>query len=114
MTDPETKLTEHFTLKEMVTSSSHPEIYNVPAPAQVENLRHVCEWLEDLRQRYNERYCGPGADTPVKVSSGYRSYKLNNKVGGARDSNHLIGCAADIVCRDCMGHTDACRLTVSE
>ena len=33
--------------------------------------------------------------------SGYRSYKLNNKVGGARDSNHLIGCAADIVCRDC-------------
>jgi hypothetical protein len=35
------------------------------------------------------------------VSSGYRSYKLNNKVGGARDSNHLIGCAADIVCRDC-------------
>ena len=98
MTDPETKLTEHFTLKEMVTSSSHPEIYNVPAPAQVENLRHVCEWLEDLRQRYNERYCGPGADSPVKVSSGYRSYKLNNKVGGAKDSNHLMGCAADLRC----------------
>ena len=42
-----------------------------------------------------------GKDEPVRVSSGYRSYKLNNKVGGARDSNHLIGCAADIVCRDC-------------
>ena len=35
------------------------------------------------------------------MSSGYRSYKLNNKVGWARDSNHLIGCAADIVCCDC-------------
>ena len=43
----------------------------------------------------------PGKDEPLRVSSGYRSYKLNNKVGGARDSNHLIGCAADIVCRDC-------------
>ena len=101
MVDSETKLTEHFTLKEMVTSSSHPEIYNVPAPAQVENLRHVCAWLEDLRKRYNERYGTPGTDTPVRVSSGYRSYKLNNKVGGDKDSNHLGGYAADLVCRDC-------------
>ena len=35
------------------------------------------------------------------MSSGYRSYKLNNKVGGAKDSNHLSGYAADLVCRDC-------------
>ena len=101
MTNPESKLTEHFTLKEMVTSQNHPDIYNVPAPAQIENLRRVCQWLEDLRRLYNERYGTPAKDEPVRVSSGYRSYKLNNKVGGARDSNHLIGCAADIVCRDC-------------
>ena len=43
----------------------------------------------------------PAKYEPLRVSSGYRSYKLNNKVGGARDSNHLIGCAADIICRDC-------------
>ena len=101
MMNPETKLTEHFTLKEMVTSQNHPDIYNVPAPAQIENLRRVCQWLEDLRRLYNERYGTPAKDEPLRVSSGYRSYKLNNKVGGARDSNHLIGCAADIVCRDC-------------
>jgi hypothetical protein len=101
MTNLETKLTEHFTLKEMVASQNHPDIYNVPAPAQIENLRRVCQWLEDLRRLYNERYGTPAKDEPVRVSSGYRSYKLNNKVGGARDSNHLIGCAADIVCRDC-------------
>ena len=101
MTNLETKLTEHFTLKEMVASQNHPDIYNVPAPAQIENLRCVCQWLEDLRRLYNERYGTPAKDEPLNVSSGYRSYKLNNKVGGARDSNHLIGCAADIVCRDC-------------
>ena len=101
MTNSESKLTEHFTLKEMVASQNHPDIYNVPAPAQIENLRRVCQWLEDLRRLYNERYGTPAKDEPLRVSSGYRSYKLNNKVGGARDSNHLIGCAADIVCRDC-------------
>ena len=101
MTNLETKLTEHFTLKEMVASQNHPDIYNVPAPAQIENLRRVCQWLEDLRRLYNERYGTPAKDEPLRVSSGYRSYKLNNKVGGARDSNHLIGCAADLVCRDC-------------
>ena len=101
MTNLETKLTEHFTLKEMVASQNHPDIYNVPAPAQIENLRRVCQWLEDLRRLYNERYGTPAKDEPLRVSSGYRSYKLNNKVGGARDSNHLMGCAADLVCNDC-------------
>ena len=101
MTNPESKLTEHFTLKEMVASQNHPDIYNVPAPAHIENLRRVCQWLEDLRRLYNERYGTPAKDEPLRVSSGYRSYKLNNKVGGARDSNHLMGSAADLVCRDC-------------
>ena len=95
------QLTPHFSLLEMVRSTSHPEVPNNPTPKQVENLRRVCQWLEDLRRLYNERYGGPGADLPINVSSGYRSYKLNNKVGGARDSNHLMGCAADLVCRDC-------------
>ena len=38
---------------------------------------------------------------PLVTTSGYRSEKLNRAVRGARDSNHLTGCAADIVCRDC-------------
>ncbi len=88
-------------LKELVASSSHPEIYNVPAPAQVENLTRLCQWLEDLRRLYNERYGARGSDQPVRISSGYRSYKLNRAVGGVKDSNHLNGCAADIVCADC-------------
>ncbi len=42
-----------------------------------------------------------GKELPVKISSGFRSKMLNRAVGGVNDSNHLDGCAADIVCRDC-------------
>lgn len=100
MTNPNEQLAEHFTLKEFTCSSSHPEIYNVPPPSVVENLRRVCLWLEKMRDIYNTLY-GNGGDLPVKISSGYRSEKLNRAVGGAKESNHLTGCAADIVCRDC-------------
>ena len=30
------------------------------------------------------------------INSGYRSEEVNRKVGGAPNSNHLTGCAADI------------------
>ena len=107
MTDPQTPLTPHFTLREMTASTSHPEIYNVPAPGVVENLTRVCQWLEILRQRYNDKYgC---EDDPIHVSSGYRSPKLNRAVGGDRDSNHLTGCAADI---RCAGPEQALRYAV--
>ena len=101
MTDPKTKLTEHFTLAEMTRSSSHPEIYNVPSPAAVENLKRVCMWLEELRFIYNKTYNTKVEWEPIRVTSGYRSEKLNRAVGGAKDSNHLYGCAADIRCQGC-------------
>jgi len=99
MTDPKTQLTPHFTLQEMTRSNSHPEIYNVPPPAYVENLRRVCQWLEQLRLRYNQLY-GCGKEWPIVINSGYRSEKLNRAVRGASDSNHLTGCAADLRCAD--------------
>ena len=33
---------------------------------------------------------------PIVINSGYRSEEVNRKVGGAPNSNHLTGCAADI------------------
>ena len=33
---------------------------------------------------------------PIIINSGYRSPQLNRKIGGAANSNHLTGCAADI------------------
>lgn len=112
MIDPKTKLTPHFTLGEMSASKSHPEIYNVPPLDKVDNLRHLCEWLEDLRHLYNVRYAShpdpavpplqvereSGGEAPILINSGYRSPMLNRAVGGATRSNHLEGCAADIRC----------------
>ena len=48
-------LSEHFTLGE-ATKSRHAEIYNIPSHEAIENLKRVCEWLEELRRRYNLRY----------------------------------------------------------
>ena len=125
--DPMTKLTEHFTLKEMTASANHPEVYNVPPLDVIDNIRRVCEWLEDLRLLYNRRYGGtevrgcensasakgnlvPPAsqeaapthprtpEIPILINSGYRSQMLNRAVGGAAKSNHLTGSAADIRC----------------
>ena len=56
MIDPNVKLSSHFTLKEMTVSSSHPEVNNEPPLECIDNLRKVCEWLEDLRAAYNRRY----------------------------------------------------------
>ena len=101
-------LSEHFTLGE-VTKSRYAEIYNIPSHVAIENLKRVCEWLEELRERYNRNYVlvqttptppnsGGEIDTeePIVINSGYRSPELNKKVGGSPTSNHLTGCAVDI------------------
>jgi len=96
-------LSEHITLGE-VTKSSHTEIDNIPSRMAIENLKRVCEWLEELRFTYNTLYClKPGEDyetsknvEPIIINSGYRSPELNKKVGGSPSSNHLTGCAVDI------------------
>ena len=51
------KLSEHFTLGEMTKSNSHPEVYNIPSHEAIANLKRLCGWLEELRKRYNAKYC---------------------------------------------------------
>ena len=80
------KLSQHFSLGEL-TKSNHIEVYNIPSHQAIENLKRVCEWLEELRAR---------AGVPIIINSGYRSPQLNKRVGGASTSNHLTGCAVDI------------------
>jgi len=98
MIDLDQKLSPHFTLREMCKSRQHPDIYNIPPYEVVENLKYLCLWLEKLRAAYNRVY-GDGDDVlAVMITSGYRSKQLNKAVGGAKDSNHLTGSAADIRC----------------
>ncbi len=88
------KLSEHFTLGELTKTKTGIE--NVPNEEQVNNLRRVCQWLEQLRRRWNNLY-GEG-DDPIIINSGFRSPEVNKAVGGATMSNHLTGCAVDIRC----------------
>lgn len=85
------QLTEHFTLEEFTTSSTAKArgIDNsVSSQRVVYNLRNLCEQvLEPLRSYANQ---------PITISSGYRCKALNKVVGGARNSQHMTGEAADI------------------
>ena len=88
------KLSEHFTLGELCKTKTGIE--NVPNEAQVKNLKRVCQWLEQLRRRWNNLY-GDG-DDPIIINSGFRSPAVNKAVGGVPTSNHTTGCAVDIRC----------------
>ena len=88
------RLSEHITLGEMCKTSAKTTDKNIPSHVHIENLRRLCGWLEMLRDEWNRRY-GEGND-PIIINSGYRSEAVNKAVGGAKGSNHLTGCAADI------------------
>jgi hypothetical protein len=94
------KLSEHFTLGELTKTSYHTADGNIPSRVAIENLRNLCEnWLEDLRYSQNTLYGGKGdKEMPIIISSGFRSEEVNMKCGGAKNSNHLTGCAVDIRC----------------
>ena len=97
------RLSQHFTLGELCKTKTGIE--NVPNEAQVENLKRLCSWLERLREK-SSLTPGPSPkgegsrykETPIIINSGYRSPAVNKAVGGAQNSNHLTGCAADIRC----------------
>ena len=109
----EMKLSPHFTLGELCKTSYHTTDGNIPSRQAIENLKNICvNWLEDLRYSYNTLYgdvsrseeCGvrsentQEAEIPIIISSGYRSEEVNRLCGGAKESNHLTGCAVDIHC----------------
>lgn len=67
--------------------TSHRTIDNKPTLEVVANLEILCrEFLEPIREQFG----------PVRVNSGYRSPELNKAIGGAKDSAHKYGCAADL------------------
>lgn len=86
------KLSPHFTLEELCQSDTAKArgIKNDPNAEQAACLAllatHV---LEPAREEYG---------APMRITSGFRSTKLNRAVGGKSNSQHLRGQAADIVC----------------
>ena len=85
------RLSEHFTLEEFVRSRKAQArgIKNEPPAEAVEGLKLLAQHiLEPLRLAWGQ---------PIFITSGYRSSRLNSSVGGARNSQHRLGQAADIV-----------------
>lgn len=55
----------------------------------VDNIFRLADYLEDVRELFGKR--------TVLINSGYRPPAVNHAVGGASNSQHLYGAAADIV-----------------
>lgn len=51
-------------------------------------LKPLCSELEIIREFFGNK--------PIKITSGYRTPIYNRKVGGVRNSQHILGKAADI------------------
>ncbi len=81
---------KYFTMKELAKSSTANKlgIDNTPtSEASVALSNLVTHVLDPLREMYGK---------PITVNSGYRCPKLNAAVGGAKNSQHMKGEAADI------------------
>ena len=80
-------LTEHFTLEEL-THTDHREFDNTPNDAELENIKRLAEFLEQVKTLLGGK--------PIMVNSAFRSKLVNNAVGSKDTSQHRVGCAADI------------------
>lgn len=85
-------LSAHFGLEELTVSDTATrkgisEQFNPPSDV-VDSLHSLCNnVLEPLRIAIAE---------PIIVTSGYRCEKINKLIGGAKNSQHVLGQAADI------------------
>jgi hypothetical protein len=90
------KLSEHLSLNEVIKSQTAARhgIPNRPVKAHLENLKVLAnEFFEPLRDLVSAER---GKDTPIPISSGYRSKALNDQIGGSTKSQHMKGQALDI------------------
>jgi len=97
-----TQLTEHFSLEEL-TATAHRGIDNTPPAPIMPHLQTLAEGLEQVRALLGH---------PLHINSGYRSPTLNTEVGGAKNSAHMSGFAADFICPAAGSPLDICRTIV--
>jgi len=76
------KLSANFDLKEFESGDGKQ-----PSEEILKNLTELAKNLEVLRSHLK---------APIKITSGYRSKEHNAKIGGALNSYHCLGMAADI------------------
>jgi uncharacterized protein YcbK (DUF882 family) len=98
------QISPHFTLSELCYSSTAEaqDIENVPNDAETDQLDQLAnKTLEKIRAICNGK--------PVMISSGFRCQELNTCIGGATNSAHLYGAAADITIPQFGSPLDVCN-----
>lgn len=82
-------LSYNFTLEELTASDAAARrgLDNQPTPEHLENLKRLASFLEEVRALFGK---------PILINSAYRSKEVNDAVGGSKNSQHCLGCAADI------------------
>lgn len=85
---------KYFTLSELTHSATAIKygIDNTPSEEVVKNIELLVEKILDpAREELGQ---------PIFVNCGFRNQEVNKLVGGVKNSQHLIGCAADIWAKD--------------
>ena len=77
---------KYFKMSELTRTNTG--LQNIPTQKEQANLRLLVEKILDpLREMYGK---------PITINSAYRSPMVNARIGGAKNSEHMTGCAADI------------------
>lgn len=80
----------NFSISELIYSQNakNAGIDNTPSIKEIDNLLNLIFYiLQPVRDKFGT----------IKVTSGYRNQKVNFLANGSITSNHLKGCAADII-----------------
>ncbi len=84
------RLSRNLSLHEMVKSNTATRL-NINNNPTDEHLSNMILWAENVFQPIRNHF-----GEPIFVSSGYRSGKLNEAIGGSLNSQHSKGQAGDI------------------
>lgn len=82
-------LSKYFTLEQMTFSATavRKGIDNRATSEVLTNLTNLCKALDKIKDLLGK---------PINITSGYRCPELNKAIGGAKNSQHIEGKAADI------------------
>lgn len=98
------KLTKNFTLSELTKTSTG--LTNNPNKQELQALIQLSgNVLQPLRDKYGK---------PITVNSGFRSYAVNKAVGGAANSQHSKGEAADLTTHTKGGNKELFEIIKNE
>jgi hypothetical protein len=101
---PDGYLSPHFTLSELTYSDTAVayDIDNTPNAEETEQLSALANvTLEGIRE-----ICG---NKPVTITSGFRCDEVNALIGGAANSAHKYGCAADFIIPEFGTPVEVCK-----